>query len=516
MKIVTAELMRAIDRETIENRGIPGTDLMERAGSGIAERIRDDILVEPHDWKIAIFCGKGNNGGDGFVIGRYLHQYGCTVSIYYPGPPEKLSADARLNHDRAQKIGLQIINIGHREQLPREIDADYIIDAIFGTGFTGSPNGILSDLIAFINSRDIPVIAVDCPSGLNVDTGQHDGVVVKADYTYCLALPKIGLLYSPGRELAGVVDVIPIGIPDDVIQSFQIKENLITPDMVASLLPKRKPDGHKGDFGKLFILAGSTGLTGAATLSALASARAGLGLVTVGCPESLNHILEMKLTEPMTYPLPDVAGKGLLALRGLGAIKKKIAESDAVVIGPGIGRHHETEELIQRLVDALDKPALIDADGLNAFEKNREPLKKEHAGLILTPHPGEFRRLIDEDIPHDLPDKYDLVRKYALMYHAAIVLKESPSIVVDSDGSLYLNPTGNNGMATGGTGDVLSGIIGSFLAQGMTPLDSSVCGVYLHGLCGDLAAAEFGCRSLIAGDLIDHLPEAFAQIESAN
>lgn len=514
MKLVTAEQMRRVDREAIDNRGIPGPELMENAGRGIAEKIRDKILSEPQGKKIVIFCGKGNNGGDGFVIGRYLHQYGADVSIFFPSPPEKLSDDARLNFDRAKKLNMEIRGIESVKQLPDSTGADYIVDAIFGTGFAGAPRGLLREMIEYINTQGVPVVAVDCPSGLNVDTGRHEGAVVDADSTFTLALPKVGLYYSPGRELSGMTEVVPIGIPDDVIESFDMKEDLITPEMVCTRLPVRKPDGHKGDFGKLFIVAGSTGLTGAATMAANAAARSGLGLVTVGCPQSLNPILEMKLTEAMTYPLPDVAKKGSLAKRGLGEIRKKIAENDAAIIGPGIGRHFEARDLIQRLVGSLDKPAIIDADGLNAFEKDRTALTQSHSKFVLTPHPGEFKRLIDDEYPDELSDVYDLVRKYSLKYNSVIVLKGSPTVVVDTDGQLYLSPTGNDGMATGGTGDVLSGIIGSFLAQGLSPLDSAICGVYIHGLSGDLAASEFGTRSLIAGDLIDFLPDTFELVES--
>ncbi len=513
IRIVTAELMRAIDREAIEKRGIPGVDLMENAGRGIADGIKHDITIEPGEWNIAIFCGKGNNGGDGFVVGRYLNNFDYNVSIYYTGPAEKLSPDARFNLDRALKLGIPIKDLRSIEELPEYLDADFIIDAIFGTGFSGVPSGLMADLIEYINRQGCEVISIDCPSGLNIDTGGHEGVAIKADHTYCLGHPKLGLSYSPGRELAGSTRLIPIGIPDDIVESFHIRENLILRDIVAPLLPIRKPDGHKGDFGKLFVLAGSTGLTGAAALCAMASVRTGLGLVTVGCPESINDILEIKLTEPMTHPLPDVAKKGALALRGLGEIRKKISESDAIVIGPGIGRHHETIELVHRIVSSLDKPALIDADGLNAFEKDRQALLGDHPKLILTPHPGEFRRLIDEDIPADPRARYDLVRKYAAKFNAVIVLKESPSFIVDTDGELYLNSTGNDGMATGGSGDVLSGMIGSFLAQGLNPLEAAVCGTYMHGLAGDMAAHELGRRSLIASDLIDFLPDAFDNVE---
>ncbi len=514
MKLVTAEIMRAIDGEAINNRGIPGPELMENAGRGIAERIRDQILDDPHGKKIVVFCGKGNNGGDGFVVGRYLFQWGAQVVIYYPAPTDKLSDDARLNFDRATELNIAINPIESIGQLPQTIEADYIIDAIFGTGFSGAPRGLLNEFIEYINRQGIPAIAVDCPSGLNVDTGNHEGAVIDAEYTYTLAQPKIGMYYSPGREVSGITEVVPIGIPDEIIVQFDIKENLITPELIESLLPLRKPDGHKGDFGKLFILAGSTGLTGAATLAANAAARSGLGLVTVGCPRSLNPILEMKLTEAMTYPLPDVAKKGALAKRGLGEVRKKIKENDAVIIGPGIGRHFETRDLIHRLVGSLDKPAIIDADGLNAFEKDRDALMSEHTKFVLTPHPGEFRRLIDEDIPENMYERFNLIRNYAHKYNSVIVYKSSPSVIVDPMEQLFLNPTGNNGMATGGTGDVLSGIIGSFLAQGVSPLGSALCGVYIHGLCGDIAAADYGERAMIAGDLIDFLPEAFRLIES--
>ena len=514
MKLVTAEQMRRVDKEAIEGRGIPGPELMENAGRGIAKRIRDKILQDPHDKKIVIFCGKGNNGGDGFVVGRYLHEYGASVTIYFPTPAEKLSDDARLNYNRAKELNIEMIGVESPDQLPDAVEADYIVDAVFGTGFTGAPRGLLGEMIKYINAQDIPVIAVDCPSGLNVDTGQHEGAVVSAEYSFTLALPKIGLYYSPGRELAGSVEVVPIGVPDDVIDSFGFKENLIMYETAASMLPARKPDGHKGDFGKLFILAGSTGLTGAAAMAANAAARSGLGLVTVGCPQSLNPILEVKLTEAMTYPLPDVGKKGVLAVRGLGEVRKKVSENDAALIGPGIGRNHETSDLIRRLTGSLGKPAIIDADGLNAFEKDRIALEADHAELVLTPHPGEFRRLIDESIPDDIFGKYELIRQYARKYNAVIVLKGSPTVVVDIDGQLYLNTTGNDGMATGGTGDVLSGIIGSFLAQGMSPLEAAVCGVFIHGLSGDLAAIDYGKRSLIAGDLIEFLPEAFNIVES--
>ncbi|HKK21249.1 MAG TPA: NAD(P)H-hydrate epimerase, partial [candidate division Zixibacteria bacterium] len=263
MKLVTADLMRRIDQETIERVGIPGPQLMENAGRGIAERILSDVLESPGGVRIAVFCGKGNNGGDGFVVARYLHEAGADISIYYLGPKDKLSPDARLNFDHAVKLKLPVIEVKAIAELPDELDADYIIDAIFGTGFEGAPRGLSGELIDYMNDQMLPIIAIDLPSGLNADRGTHEGAVADADFTFSLALPKFGLYVSPGRELAGTVGVVPIGIPDETIDKFQLGTELITPELVSELLPERPADAHKGVFGKVFILAGSQGLTGA-------------------------------------------------------------------------------------------------------------------------------------------------------------------------------------------------------------------------------------------------------------
>ncbi|RME28712.1 MAG: NAD(P)H-hydrate epimerase, partial [Candidatus Zixiibacteriota bacterium] len=268
MKLVTAERMRQIDRAAIDGRGIPSDHLMENAGSGIAKRLLRDFIDAPHDTKVAVFCGKGNNGGDGLVVARHLHQAGCDVTVFFIGPVEKLSADARRNYDRAAELGIPLNEIDDAQKLPAELDCQYLIDAIFGTGFSGAPRGIAVDIIEYINARDSEVIAIDLPSGLNADTGTAEGVVVRADVTYTLALPKPGLFVSPGRELAGHVEVVPIGIPDDVVASFDLKDELLSQEMVTARLPQRPPDGHKGTFGRLFVLAGSTGMTGAASLAA--------------------------------------------------------------------------------------------------------------------------------------------------------------------------------------------------------------------------------------------------------
>ncbi|MBD3257686.1 NAD(P)H-hydrate dehydratase [candidate division GN15 bacterium] len=513
MKLVTAATMRDIDRTAIDDRGIPSEKLMENAGRGIAHRILTDLIPDPDVAHAAIFCGKGNNGGDGFVVARHLHREGVEVVVYFMGPIDKLSPDARLNFDRAAGAGLTLVEIEDRSQLPADLEADLIVDAVFGTGFSGAPRGLAGEVIEYINLQDSLIVSVDMPSGLNADTGEFEGSVVQADFTYTLALPKFGLFVSPGRELSGDVEVVPIGIPDDVPGSFDIEVSLSTVDLVSELMPERKADGHKGDFGKVVIVAGSTGLTGAATMAGEACLRGGSGLVKVACPLTVQPVLATKLTEVMTYPLPDVARKGALALRGLGELRKLASEQDALVIGPGIGRHRETFELVRRLVSKLDRPAIIDADGLNAFEGHTEKLKDCKAPLVLTPHPGEFKRLSGESVPQGIHERVAVARSLAAEFGVVLVLKGSPTLVAGPNGDVYLNPTGNHGMASGGTGDVLSGLVGSFLGQGMEAVDAAVVAVYVHGLAGDFAAESLTPRALIAGDLIDFLPQVFELLE---
>jgi NAD(P)H-hydrate epimerase len=447
------------------------------------------------------------------VVGRYLHEAEHEVTFYFIGPADKLSPDAKLNFDRARKLKLEFVELKSTDDLPEELECDYIIDAIFGTGFEGAPKGISAEVIEYMNYQERPIIAVDMPSGLNADNGSCEGAAVVADFTYTLALPKYGLFVTPGRELSGQVQVVPIGIPDDVVEKFDISNELITHEYVTEALPFRKPDGHKGDFGNVFILAGSTGLSGAAALAAKSALRTGCGLAKVGCPRTVLPIIAASVLEATTMPLPDVAKKGALALRGLGEIRLAVKEHDAVIIGPGIGRHHETFELIRRLVTSIEKPAIVDADGVNALAGHIDLLHEANGPMVLTPHPGEFKRLTGISVPEDIHMRIAVAREFATEYKTVLVLKGSPTIVADEEGMCFVNQTGNSGMATGGSGDVLSGIIGSLMAQGLEPLDAALCGVYLHGFAGDIAAWELTDRAMIAGDMIDALPEVFELFE---
>jgi ADP-dependent NAD(P)H-hydrate dehydratase / NAD(P)H-hydrate epimerase len=515
MKLVTSAQMHAIDRETIDRHGITGPELMEHAGQAVAERIFEDVLDSPEQSQVVVYCGKGNNGGDGFVIARALTEAGVHVSVYFIGPVDRLSPDARLNYDRLLKVGPVPKEIVEPSDLPEIQPCNCVIDAVFGTGFTGSPDGIAAELIEHMNLYDSEIISIDLPSGLNGDNGQYDQAVVTADRTYTLSNPKYGLFLSPGRELAGLIDIVPIGIPENVISKMNLPCDLIDDELVAELLPERKPDGHKGDFGKLLIIAGSSGYTGAAALSSLAAARSGCGLIKLGCPATLQSIFAEKLTEVMTIPLPDVGKKGALALRGFGEIKQWVDQHDAIAIGPGLGQHHETKELMHRIVTWLTKAAVIDADGLNAFAGTPELIANRpgNAPLVITPHPGEFTRLTGKAVPQDIQARIQMSLEAARELRVVLVLKGSPTLVASPEGKCYLNPTGNSGMAKGGSGDVLTGMIGSFLAQGCEPLDAAIVSVYLHGVAGDFAADTLTERSMIAGDVVAFLPAAFKFIE---
>ena len=518
MKLVTVETMRKLDSATIEGSingvvAIPSLELMENAGRGIAGAVFEDFFSGAEKKRAAIFCGKGNNGGDGLVIARYLAEMGALVTVYLTAERASLTPDAQTNLDRLAETKVKVNIIDEIGDLPERLLSDLIIDSLLGTGTKGAPRGLALDLIRYINKQDDPICAVDDPSGLDADTGNLLNEAIRADHTYTLGLPKRGHYLNPGKEYAGFTRVIDIGIPAEVIESFDLKENLVTPEMAARLLPERPADAHKGTFGKLYLLAGSRGLTGAGALAAEAAMRSGVGIIRLGCPATLEPIYEIKLTEAMTRGLPDVGKKGALALRAFGSVMDDTKWAKAAAIGPGLGAHRETAELVRRLVSKIPAPFVLDADGLNAFVKDCTALEGEHAPCVLTPHAGEFERITGAAVPTDFDAKLAAIRAAAQRFNCVLLLKGSPSLICEPGGQVYLNPLGNSGMATGGSGDVLTGLVGSFMAQGLTALDSAIVGAYLHSLAGDLAAGEIGERSLIAGDLIDYLPRAFEALE---
>ena len=510
MKICTPKQMQEIDRKAIKELGIPGLELMENAGRGTFEEIIDRYgAIE--DRRVIVICGKGNNGGDGFVVARYLKEEGIDVDIFLLCKKDVPKGDAAVNLQRAIQLDIPIHEVLKPEDFQIPLDTLLIVDAIFGTGFSGEIKAPYDTIINVINNMPVPVVSVDTPSGLDGATGKVAEPTIEADLTVTFGLPKIGQTLYPGKEYCGSLEIVDIGFPpelDDDINTY-----LVTEDDAEMLLPERKPDAHKGDYGKLFVLAGSTGLTGAAVMASNAALKCGTGLVVLGCPASLNPIFETKLTEVMTKPLPDVKKQGCLALRGMGEIRQQIDWADAVAIGPGIGTHHETTELVQRLVTQVEKPMIIDADGLNIIAKDPEILKQHKGPLIISPHPGEFSRLCGKSIEEITDNRLELASAFAREYNVTVILKGASSIIADPSGEAYINSTGNDGMATAGSGDVLTGLIGGFLAQGMDAAEAAVLATYVHGLAGDEAADITGKRGMIAGDILDSVTEALYKLD---
>ncbi len=492
--------------------GVPGWELMESAGSSVVEAINEHF-GDISGRVVTIICGKGNNGGDGFVVARYLHEKDVRVELFLLGDKETIKGDARVNMERAEKKGIFVKEILGTDDLSINRDSALIIDAIFGTGFNGDIKPPLDHIIQLINDHSAPVVAVDSPSGLDCASPKVADYTVFADLTVTFGLPKVGQTIYPGKDFCGLLLVADIGFPPEAIDEEEIDLSYLMEDEAAAMLPRRAPDSHKGDFGKLFVLAGSEGFTGAAAMSSDSGLRSGAGLVILGCPSGLNDILELKLTEVMTKPLPQVRNRRCLALRGLGEIRGMIKWADAVAVGPGIGTYHETRDLIFRLISKLDKPAVFDADALNLLAKNMDYLKNHSAPLVISPHPGEMSRLTGKTIEQIQKHRIEMALEFADEYNLVCVLKGAPSVIAAPSGQAWINSTGNEGMATAGSGDVLTGLIGGFLAQGMMDFDAAVLGCYVHGAAGDLAYESLGSHGMIAGDILRMVPLALRRLE---
>ena len=505
--LITGSQMASIDRRAI-NSGVPGIELMEAAGQGVT-RVVENLLGELQNRHIVILCGKGNNGGDGFVVARQAAQCGAKVQVFTATSANEITGDAKTNFNRLPPDIVQSVDRIATVQNALT-NADIAIDALLGTGIRGPARGIYADLINALARTKSPIVAVDIPSGLNADTGKIEGPCATATCTVTFAQPRIGHFFYPGRAQCGKLHLIDIGIPPAAIERERISTYLIDNRRCARLLPHREPDAHKGDCGRVYILAGSVGLTGAAALSANAAIRGGAGLVTLGVPKSLNDILETKVTEAMTHPLPEVKQVRCLSLRARGDIQRACRTADSIAIGPGLGTHRETVELIRRLVRDLSCPAVIDADALNALAGDLDAIRACETPLVLTPHIGEFARLTDTaEIQRD---PIALALEFASDVDATIVLKGAPTIVATPEGEAHINPTGNPGMATGGTGDVLTGLLAALIGQGLNTSDAACTAVYLHGLAADIAAQKTGHISLIASDIIENFAAAIHQI----
>ena len=517
MKIVTAQEMRNIDAQTIQDMGIPGVVLMENAGMGVVyaieERYGDRASRLP--FVVSIFVGKGNNGGDGLVIARHLVNRGYHVKMYMMAEPDKFTGDALVNLKIAQNMRLPMEFILSEEQLEthkaRIAASDLLVDAIFGTGLKGAVRGYAASVIDYLNLTGLPIVAVDLPSGLEANTGKAEGPCIRAAVTVTMALPKRGLLLYPGADFVGDLKVVDIGVPYEVVESQDIQVSQVDRSDAVELLPKRPLSAHKGTFGKALVLAGSVGFTGAAAMTSEAALRVGTGLVTLGIPESLNVVMEMKLTEVMTRPLSETESQ-TIASAARDEIIELLSGADVVALGPGLSREPETVSLVQNLCKEIRIPKVIDADGLNALAESKDILNELGPQTILTPHPGEMARLMGCSITDVQSNRIEVARDFAKEHCVVLVLKGAPTVTANPDGTAYLNTTGNQGLASGGTGDVLTGTIAGLIAQGVSVTDAAVLGVYLHGLAGDLAAMKQGEAGMLAGDVLHHLPKAIRQL----
>jgi len=511
--VVTAAEMAEMDRYSIEVLGIPGIVLMENAGLDCVVAA-EDLLGDPKGKRVVFFCGKGNNGGDGYVVARHLHNHGAQVEVYLVGEKAQVRGDARTNLHILEQMGIGVRPIATGEHLlgiPK--GAHLVVDALLGTGVQGPVTGLLADVIEFINRYGAPVLSIDLPTGMNTDVGSIDGPCVRATVTVTMGELKRGLLFSPGREHAGRVRVADISMPPLVRERVSVETFLVERNDVAQRLPKRPPDAHKTQCGKVFILAGSLGMTGAAALTSESTLRAGTGLVYLGIPRSLNDILEEKVTEVITKPLPETP-EGSLSLEAETPIAEFVDWADVVALGPGLTTHPQTKLLVEHIVSKIEKPMVLDADGINALARKAGAVKQCRAPMVLTPHPGEVSRLVGLPIEAICANPIEVARQIAADLGKVLVLKGGPTVIAEPDGRVYINPTGNAGMATAGAGDVLTGAIAGLMAQGLSPRDAAIVGVYVHGLAGDLAAQAKGRLGMIAGDILAHLPAAFQSFEN--
>ncbi|MFZ5944425.1 MAG: NAD(P)H-hydrate dehydratase [Bacillota bacterium] len=508
MFIVTGQEMARIDRLAVEHWGIPELVLMENAGIQVVEYLKKKFSPMKGK-KVVIAAGKGNNGGDGLVIARHLSNLGADVKMFLLGTKEYKGA-ALVNYKIAQKLPIKWHTLDNENSLHLfKLSLHYtdiVIDALFGTGFKGEMSSTAAKAINIINESGCYILAVDIPSGINADNGQTAETCVHADTTVTFALPKLGLIVNPGCDFAGNLAIVDISIPNTLVDSLNINKILLTPDDVYNYIPKRSKDCHKGNFGHLLIVGGSQGMVGAVHLAAQGAFALGAGLVTGAVPRSIQSSLAGSFPELITMPLAETPQGSLGFLSGA-EIASSLLGKTAVVLGPGLGRNSELLSLIKWLLEQIEIPIVIDADGLNALAEDLEILRVCKAPVILTPHPGEMARLLKTDTAHVQSDRIKSAVGLAETYKVWVVLKGVNTIIAAPDGKIYINTTGSPSLATAGTGDVLSGMIGALVGQ-CEDIDGAICtAVFLHGLAGELVTEERGSISSKAGDIVEAVPK---------
>ena len=514
MRILNAAQMREADRATINDVGIPSIVLMENAGRQVVaalESLYDDLAER----RVAIVAGKGNNGGDGFVVARTLYQRGVETSVFLVGRVAEVKGDARTNLDILGRLGITVVEVADESAWELHFSEvsphDLVIDAMFGTGLSTPLQGLHQTVVADLNASGIPIVSIDLPSGMSADTPELIGDCIEASVTVTLGAPKLPLVLPPAEQKSGEVVIADIGIPTGVVEQVEgPRLELITRDALRSIVPPRPPDAHKGDFGRVLLVAGSIGKTGAAALAAEGALRSGAGLVTVACPRSCLPIIAAYGREYMTEAL-DETPHGTVHFAAAEVVLG--LNADVIAIGPGLGRGEGVATFVRELVEKSELPLVLDADALNALADEPSVLQgREGRDLIITPHPGEMARLMGCSTDDVQADRLGMARDLARRHHVYVVLKGYRTLIATPDGPVFVNPTGSPGMATGGTGDVLTGMVAAWLAQLLDAEAACRLAVYLHGAAGELADADTGEVSMVAGDLADHIGDALLEL----
>jgi NAD(P)H-hydrate epimerase len=512
MLVVTTAQMRELDRLTIQKYQTPSLTLMERAGEGIAGAILERFARAAKKG-VLVVAGKGNNGGDGFVVARLLKKKRISCEVALLARRDDLTADAAQNLRAWVKLKGKVTEIdSNKLHLLSERIANngLLVDAILGTGTKNTVTGLFSEVITLMNASGLPTVAVDIPSGLDSDRGWPLGTAIQAEMTVSLGYPKLGEVIYPGLTHVGELVVADIGIESRAVVEVAPQTELLELETVRWLVPRRQADTHKGSYGHLLVVAGARGKTGAAILSCRAAMRAGAGLVTLAAPRALNNIFTSSLVEVMTEPLGDDTSEQLEMLTDV-EWRRLLERKNVVLFGPGIGVSEATHHSIRWLLRNLELPWVIDADGLNNLALELDRLRQARTPPILTPHPGEMARLIGKNTAAVNADRIEVARGFALAHRCHLILKGARTVIATADGKVFINPTGNPGMASGGMGDVLAGIIAALLGQGLSGVDAMKLGVYVHGYVGDRVAESKGPIGILASDIVEGLPKALAE-----
>lgn len=514
MKLATAMDMRKIDEQAVSVYGSTIETLMEKAGMALVKAL-EEAYAPLSKKTIGVLCGSGNNGGDALVAARLLKKKKISVVVVLVGDSEELPVEAKKQYQKtkAAKVPVLVFDGDEKAKVIQTAleECDLFVDGLLGTGLSRPVEGSFRELIRMVRAMKKTVVAVDIPSGLSADSGSPVGEALPAEMTVTFGLPKIGFYTSAASSYIGSLRTVNIGFPDKLLNDPSIRQELSDLAMVRKILPVYDENTHKGTRGRVLVVAGARGLTGAAALSAYGAQRIGAGLVTVACPESLNAILEVKLTEPMTAPVPELEG-GFLSSRATGRILDLALNVNSVVLGPGIGRQRDTAQLVKDLVTKLTVPMVVDADGLYLLGGQMDAFRSAQAPVIITPHPGEAAWLLKSTIAAVEQNRLKVAKQLAQDYNVHVVLKGRFTVIASPQGDVRVNPTGSRALATGGTGDVLSGMIGGLLAQRLPAFEAATAAVYLHGLAGEMVGQDLGPDGALAGDLLPILPRLLRKV----